>query len=823
MRDHDYDPEFDPFYSFIRADYSVRTFPTLPSAHFVKLYSDLNITHKNDLYKAKPFANNESYLNLLKYRNEEEKGEELVKHANGHLAASCYNSAKNKLFHIEEELKEVIDLLETAEEKANELTPSLIPEFGDSENGFAAKLEICRNLYYTLIFNTVRVAKTASEYADAIGMLQKIKGCRDADVLLQKYTEGAYEKACELMEKAERTAEYTIAASVFGKLNGYKDSDMLKEKCLNEAKRVFEAAVSFPPIAINEDMTVKLRNDGKIGVGRFESTEFDISEWDNVKSIAADDFHIIGLKADGTVAATGCNIDGECNVNHWRDVVSVYVQNFTTVGITKDGKVFTEGCLKNKFPASEQWDNIIAVSFTNKCMVGLKKDGTVVSTSPELDTSRCKNVVSIIAFSDYSLLMLKSDKTVEMISDAKTKETAFNTENWTDIESIYHSYGYIIGLRTDRTLAISAANYPYRTLGVEDWTDVKAVVLQERAGVYGLKTDGTILLTGIAADEKKEALSWSGIKEIFASDDYLIGLKYDGTVVSAGLSFEYGEPCDVSEWHDIVSVCVNDKQTAALTADGKVVSTGCVLNFFSWENIASIGIYKSSVVALKRSGEIYSSPDSNILDRENIAAFSAHNNQIITLKKDGTATRTYYGSSFDCNDKDDIDEEIKGENIIAVEAGGDEYAAALKYDGTVIVQGYYNEIDVSLWHDIVAVSAAFSHVVGLKLDGTVVAAGDNTYCQCHVDHWRDIVYICAGDRFTAGVKSDGTVEIEGFPHFPMEVVQKWSDIVALVTDKKQLAGIKSDGTVVTASEDPDYSYPTKLTVPEAALRYLRKK
>ena len=42
-------------------------------------------------------------------------------------------------------------------------------------------------------------------------------------------------------------------------------------------------------------------------------------------------------------------------------------------------------------------------------------------------------------------------------------------------------------------------------------------------------------------------------------------------------------------------------------------------------------------------------------------------------------------------------------------------------------------------------NAGGHHTVGLKLDGTVVAVGDNRYGQCNVSDWNLIQDICEGD------------------------------------------------------------------------------
>ena len=63
----------------------------------------------------------------------------------------------------------------------------------------------------------------------------------------------------------------------------------------------------------------------------------------------------------------------------------------------------------------------------------------------------------------------------------------------------------------------------------------------------------------------------------------------------------------------------------------------------------------------------------------------------------------------------------------------------LKVDGTVITAGSdsYGECNLSDWTDIVAV-AADTHSIGLKNDGTVVAAGSKLDNRCDVSGWTNI-------------------------------------------------------------------------------------
>ena len=56
---------------------------------------------------------------------------------------------------------------------------------------------------------------------------------------------------------------------------------------------------------------------------------------------------------------------------------------------------------------------------------------------------------------------------------------------------------------------------------------------------------------------------------------------------------------------------------------------------------------------------------------------------------------------------------------------------------------------------------AFAHVVALREDGTVFAAGENDAGQLNVGEWRDIVMVAAGAKHTLGLTRDGRVLAAG--------------------------------------------------------------
>ena len=129
-------------------------------------------------------------------------------------------------------------------------------------------------------------------------------------------------------------------------------------------------------------------------------------------------------------------------------------------------------------------------------------------------------------------------------------------------------------------------------------------------------------------------------------------------------------------------------------------------------------------------------------------------------------------------------------------SAGNYHTVGLKIDGTVVAAGHNSsgQCDVSSWEDIIAVSAggnyAGNYTVGLKADGTVVTVGLNELGQYNVSSWPDIVAISAGNDSTIGLKIDGTAFATDFSGCD------WTDIVAVSAGAYHTVGLKADGTVV---------------------------
>ena len=131
------------------------------------------------------------------------------------------------------------------------------------------------------------------------------------------------------------------------------------------------------------------------------------------------------------------------------------------------------------------------------------------------------------------------------------------------------------------------------------------------------------------------------------------------------------------------------------------------------------------------------------------------------------------------------------------------HTVGLKADGTVVAAGSNRngQCSISNWKDIVAVSAGTYHTVGLKTDGTVVAVGSNASGQCNISGWKKIFAVSAGSSHTVGLKADGTVVAVGDKTNGQCNVTNWKDIVAISTGSSHTVGLKADGTVVAVGSN----------------------
>ena len=132
------------------------------------------------------------------------------------------------------------------------------------------------------------------------------------------------------------------------------------------------------------------------------------------------------------------------------------------------------------------------------------------------------------------------------------------------------------------------------------------------------------------------------------------------------------------------------------------------------------------------------------------------------------------------------------------------HTVGLRSDGTVVAAGSnsYGQCNVDEWSNIARIAAGAHHTVGLKKNGTVVAAGSNSYGQCNVNGWNNIAEIATGAYHTVGLRADGTVAATGSNDRYGECeVNGWNNIARTATGEHHTVGLRADGTVVATGSN----------------------
>ncbi len=287
---------------------------------------------------------------------------------------------------------------------------------------------------------------------------------------------------------------------------------------------------------------------------------------------------------------------------------------------------------------------------------------------------------------------------------------------------------------------------------------------------------------------------------IAAGEEHSVGVRISGTVastiitdncpvVSMRTTKRFG-PWKVASWSDITAVFAGPVYTIGLKSDGTLVTADCQDGFdkcvipgiASWRNIVDVAISLFHIVGLKSDGTVVAARlangpytdygQCNVSGWKNIVAISASNTHTVGLRADGTVVATRF-TEDPCL--------------------------------------YHGQCEVSGWKDIVAVSASENLTVGLRADGTVVTTeitakwmiSASDYNKEAVADWKDIVAISAGNHCTLGLKADGTVVVTKFrwkDQFGREAlfdVSGWQNVVAICAGPWHVMGLTADGRVLT--------------------------
>ncbi|MEI6819302.1 MAG: MBG domain-containing protein [Verrucomicrobiota bacterium] len=264
--------------------------------------------------------------------------------------------------------------------------------------------------------------------------------------------------------------------------------------------------------------------------------------------------HVLVVKSDGAVSATGDNSAGQTNV---------------PAGLT----------------------GVVAVATGSSSSMALKSDGTVVEWG-NLGTGSAPvgltGVVAIARGTDHALA-LKSNGTVVAWGDNSAGQCNVPA-GLLNVVGITGSNDTSYALKSDGTVVAWGAQ-PTIPDGL---SGVIAIHASSDGGMVALKSDGTLVALGFEAPPS----GLSDVVAVAAGRNHRVALKSDGTVVAWGSGTTFtptGSNSNLVPWNvsDVAAIAAGDDRTYAIKTDGSVVW---------WGNGSGTGAHRVN-------GEVYRTPE----------------------------------------------------------------------------------------------------------------------------------------------------------------------------------------------------------------------
>ncbi len=261
--------------------------------------------------------------------------------------------------------------------------------------------------------------------------------------------------------------------------------------------------------------------------------------------------------------------------------------------------------------------------------------GVVLSLSiPE------NNRLGMVAAGDLHTVGLRSDGTI--IVTGHNTAGQCSVTGWSGVVAI--AAGGELTACVTYAGSVAVAGSDTLSAEVQGWTDIAAVAVG--AGhIIGLKTNGTVVSAGDNAMGQCNVNAWTDVVAIAAAGNHSVGLMSDGTVVATGDN-AMGQ-CNITDWSGVTAIAAGADQTAALLSDGTAVSTKNDVS--AWSDIVSIAAGGTATYGVTGSGTVVCVPQdaaaATITDAESIVAGAAH---AVVLKTDGSVAAFGSDSDFQC-------------------------------------------------------------------------------------------------------------------------------------------------------------------------------
>lgn len=478
---------------------------------------------------------------------------------------------------------------------------------------------------------------------------------------------------------------------------------------------------------------------------------------DNVQ-VAVGDYHILVLKANGTVWSWGSNNYGQCGygtkistgtpqqVESLTDIVQIAAGDSHSLALKSDGTVWSwgynesgrlgDGTSTNRL-LPVQIPNLSSVSkiYAKQCSMAIKVDGTVYAWGP--NGGRYGNGTTT-----NSIVPLK-------------------VENLTGVESISMGYSVVAALKSDGSIW-TWGNCSYGELGTNSSYSYIPVKIQ----------------------------SLSDVTQISCGRYHVVALKSNGMVFSWGMN-DYGQlgyytssvqkvPAAISNLSGIEKISAGNYHTLFLK-DGFPYACGRNVSGELGDGTLSGGSFIRRVQGIYNMTDIFGGRGFSVALDTNGYVYTWGDNM--------------YGQLGDGGKYSNSPKEIAGLNNIIKVSMTFYHALALRSDGTVWAWGRNDNgqlgngnfensstpVQVQGLTDVISVAAGDVHSLAVKSDGTVWAWGSSNYGQLaipelyrqktnvpvQIPQLTNVKEVIAGYGHSMVIKNDKTLWVFGYNGYGM--------------------------------------------------------
>lgn len=312
--------------------------------------------------------------------------------------------------------------------------------------------------------------------------------------------------------------------------------------------------------------------------------------WNHIVDLAPGEYHVLGLRDDGTVVSAGSNRFGEGDVGDWQDVIQIAAGMEFSAGLKSDGSVYVAAAEKSAVQAASEWTDIVQLSASYYHLVGLKSDGTVVAAGKN-DYSECEvedfsdveKIYAVINVEDLctgeTFAITKDGRILLAAKQEDTEARKSWLEDYTGSNEgqrfavdIYGKYDMNQIRFQDGSSQGIGYNYYNNLEQASAWDLNEVTDIFSGEFSLGLKADGTVLFAGNNNAIAQESSTWQDAAAITGQRSHALVLHEDGTVSAVGDNSR--GKCDTEGWKNITAIYASELCSYGICGDGTVETAG---------------------------------------------------------------------------------------------------------------------------------------------------------------------------------------------------------------------------------------------------------